>query len=941
MKTPAINQLHARAEDAGGFTEEAPGPASTVTQRAWAAGLVATKLVPPSQAISWIDRLHILRSFTREAERRQVVIVTAPAGYGKTVLICQYYQWLTQQGKAVGWLSLDHTENDPATLLSYLIAAIGSRVPSSGADASLDLAGIRNNIDVSLNALLAGLAAWGGDFYLFLDDAHNCRDDATHQILNSFVKLAPENLHFIIASREPPRLPLGRLKAQGKLGIVDWTELLFQRDEAEALLRSLAGPSITDKQIKQVFEATEGWAMGLQLAALALNGRENPADIVAFSGRFGSVAEYLAEDVLALKSPATIDFLMRSSVLGRFSAEICNAVLGIANAAEIIEELDRSNTFLFSLDPEKTWFRYHNLFQDFLRKRLRDRFPDEMGRLLRASSQWFREKGHYRDALDMAHATEDVEYVAATLSSICDGLFQAGQLHLLRDAMTRLPLDIIARYPRLALSMIWTDDIFGNLDQAEHLFSILERSYGENPSLANHYAAPGRLDEVILHRRMMSALSKGEVSAANALCQQLLATPSFADAYLIASVRAAQIFARSHLFDCEGITGRAEQIIDSLPEGGLRNGSLWANCIVGLAHERRGEMDLARLHYSNALTDARSIGTQLALPIRMPAVLLAQLCYEMDEIAAARALLDPRAHSMPAIGLIDQFSSEPIIQSRLALLCGDRKGATKLLDDAIDLFTGKGLERVRKALVGERVRQAAVEGQSGEIRALAARNGITLESVPNKPAPGATTWDLIDALIWCRVAVSTGKYRIAASVLRYWIDFCRARNCERPATQMTVQLAQIKMLDGALPGALKLMKASIVSGLGMGLKRTFLDEGSQVQTLLSALYDESAGLEDEHRAYLRNLLDGFAGPRTSIGRADVGEIENLVVTPLTGREIEILVLASRGIKGRYMAAQLGITEGTVKWYMQQIFDKLNVRNRPRAVERARELGILP
>ena len=296
---------------------------------------------------------------------------------------------------------------------------------------------------------------------------------------------------------------------------------------------------------------------------------------------------------------------------------------------------------------------------------------------------------------------------------------------------------------------------------------------------------------------------------------------------------------------------------------------------------------------------------------------------------------------MPAIGLIDQFSSEPIIQSRLALLSGDGKGATKLLDDAIDLFTGKGLERVRKTLVGERVRQAAVEGQSEEITALAARNGITLESLPNKPAPGATTWDLIDALVWCRVAVSTGKYRIAASVLRYWIDFCRARNCERPATQMTVQLAQIKMLDGALPGALKLMKAAIVSGLEMGLKRAFLDEGRHVQTLLSALYDESTGLQDEHRAYVRNLLDSFAGPRRSIGRGDVGEIENLVVTPLTGREIEILVLASRGIKGRYIAAQVGITEGTVKWHMQQIFDKLNVRDRPRSVERARELGILP
>ena len=940
MKASGIDPPPVTAADSGGLKEEGSGPSTTDARRAWAAGLVATKLVPPTQAISWIDRLHILRSFTQDAGRR-VVIVTAPAGYGKTVLICQYYQWLAQQGKAVGWLSLDATENDPATFLSYLIAAIGSRVLASGTGACIDPAGIRNNLQASLNTLLAGVAGWDGDFYLFLDDAHHCRDDTTLEILNTFVKLAPENLYFIVASREPPRLPIGRLRAQGRLGIVDWSELLFQRDEAEALLRSLAGPSITERQITQVFEATEGWAMGLQLAALALNRRENPTDRVAFSGRFGSVAEYLAEDVLALKSAATIDFLVRSSVLSRFSAEICNAVLEIANAAEIIEELDRSNTFLFSLDPEKTWFRYHNLFQDFLKKRLRERCPAELGRLLRASSQWFGQKGHYRDALDMARATGDVEYVAATLSGLCDGIFQAGQIHLLRDAWAGLPLDIVARFPRLALSMIWTDDVFGNLDQAEHLLSILEKSYRENPSLADDYAAPGRFEEVILHRRMMIALSKGEVSAANTLCQQLLANTSLGDAYLIASVHAAQVFARTHLFDCEGITGRATQLIDSLPEGGLRNGSLWANCIVGLAHERRGEMDLARLHYSNALTDARSISTQLALPIRMPAVLLAQLCYELDDIAQARALLDPRAHSLPAIGLIDQFGGEPIIRSQLALLCGDRKSATKWLDDAIDGFTGRGLARARKAVVGERVRQAAVHGQPEEVTAIAARHDITLDRLPNKPAPGSTTWDLIDASIWCRVAVSTGKYRMAAAVLRCWIDFCRARHCERPATQLTVQLAQVRMLDGDLPNALKLMKAAVVSGLGMGLRRAFLDEGGSVQTLLCALYDESAGLEDEHRAYVRNLLDGFAEPRRRPGRAGVGELENLVVTPLTGREMEILVLASRGIKGRYIAAQVGITEGTVKWHMQQIFDKLHVRDRPSAVQRARELGILP
>ena len=888
-----------------------------------------------------MDRLHILRSFVVEAQKR-IVVVTAPAGYGKSVLISQHHQWLAGRGDAVGWVSLDRTDNDPVTLLSYLIAAIGSGVSARGEPLDLPApAELGADVQGSLNALLAALAAFGRDFHLFLDDVDSCADEATVRLLAAFISRAPDNLHLILASRAPPQLALGRLKARGAVGMIDWSDLLFQREEAGALLEALGGPAPTEEQLDRMIAATEGWAMGLHLAGLALRHRDGVTDVIAnFSGRFDSVAEYLAEDVLEFKDPATTDFLMRTAAFGRFSADLCNESLGIANAAQIIESLDRSNTFLFSIDREKTWFRYHNLFQDFLRKRLRDRLPGEMDRLQRAASRWFGANGHYHDALDMAQATHDVEFLAASLNSVCDGLFQAGQLHLLRKVVTRLPLDLVAKFPRLALCAVWADNMLGHLHQAQHLLSIVEDAYGADPSLAAHYPSRVRLDDAILHRRMMSALSTGEMSTVDALCDMLLATASFCDPYLVASVHAAQIFARHHLFDCRGITGRAEQIIDFFPEGGLRNGSLWTNCIVGLAHERRGEIGAARLVYSRALDSAGS--TRQPVPLAgMPATLLAQVCYEQDEIETARALLDAHAVEAPVAGLIDQFSSGPITRSRLAVLSGDRETAARLLDEAIDFFAGRGLDRVRMTLVAERVRQATSDGRPEEAALIAGENGVSLDERPPPPAPGMSTWNLIDAVTWCRIAVNSGEYHAAGAVLRGWIDYCRARNCEKPATQMTLQLAQIRMLAGDLSSALKLTKASISAGFKMGLRRSFVDEGGSMHTLLSAIYDEPASLADDQRRYVRGLLERFAEHRQRGGRGDAQGIANLVVTPLTRREIEILNLVGKGIKGCFIAAQLDITEGTVKWYMQQIFDKLDVRNRSEAVERARELGFVP
>lgn len=900
-----------------------------------------TRFRPPYRAAFWADRVDLLRAVVNEAQR--IVMVVAPAGYGKTVLLTQYYEWLAARKEGVGWITLDRRDDSPDVLLSSVVAVLqGDGSPGKETMALDPVSDGSVTAQTDLDGTLARISVSGKRFHLFLDDLDQCASPAAIGLLVALIARAPDNLRFIFAARAQPRIPLGRFKAQGSAITLDSWDLRFNEQDAKALLRGPCGNVFASDQVSRAVEATEGWAMALRLAGVALCRHGRDVDIAAYLSRpHYSLDEYLAENVLAFQSSQTIDFLARTCVFERFSAEMCDQVLGLSSAASIIEALDRANMFLVAVDEGKTWFRYHAVFRGFLERRFLSTHEKAAAGLCRSACHWLCQNGHHLDALAMATRTNDTAFIAGVLDSLCDRLFQGGHIDLLCQAAIKLPLEVVAKYPRLALWAVWADNTLGNLYQAQHLLSMVEAVLGQAPP------APGeqdpsctRLEDDAVHRRMMIAMTRGEMAQVEALCNLLLARTSFSDAYLAASVHAARIYARQHLFDCRGVTGRADQIIAHLPERGVCNGSIWINCIVGLVHERRGEIELAKRAYSDALQRARSIRKPFS-PIAMPATLLAQVHYERDDVEAARALLELNTNDQPSAGLLDQFSSGQIIRSRLASLSGDRAKAARILDEAIDLFLGRGLDCARKAVVAERVRLATIDGKTEDAAAIAAANGIALRTSPPLPQAGATTWDWLDALTWCRIAVNAGQYRLASATLRSWIDYCRIQHSERPAVQMTIQLAQIKMLEGDQGSALKLARSALAAGQQMGLVRSFVDEGGYFHALLRMANDESSSLSEGLRDYLGMLLEKFPDDREGRASQDLLDAAGLMVTPLNKRELEILSFVSKGIKGRFVAAQLELTEGTVKWYIQQIFDKLNVRTRSEAVARARLLGLIP
>ena len=369
--------------------------------------LLATKLlIPPAR------RHAVLRPRLRErlntGLQRKLTLVSASAGFGKTTLLGD---WLREGGHAAAWLSLDAGDNEPGRFLTYLVSALQAIAPSLGSGV---LAALRSPQPPALEALLTlllnELAAFDQSVLLVLDDLHVIVEPLLLEALSFVIEHLPPNGHLVIATREDPPLPLARLRVRDQLIELRAQDLRFTHAEAEAFLHQTMGLRLSSEHVTQLETRTEGWAAGLQLAALSLRGQADAeAFIGAFSGSHPFVWDYLFEEVLE-RQPETIQtFLLRTSILDRLCGSLCEAVLGEGDGDAMLAQLERANLFLVPLDHERRWYRYHHLFGELLRKR---QSRGDLADLHRRASDWYASNGLDLDALHHAAAANDISRAA-------------------------------------------------------------------------------------------------------------------------------------------------------------------------------------------------------------------------------------------------------------------------------------------------------------------------------------------------------------------------------------------------------------------------------------------------------------------------------------------------------------------------------------------------
>jgi LuxR family transcriptional regulator, maltose regulon positive regulatory protein len=426
--------------------------------------VLETKLTRPPVRAEYVARTELAERL-RESTQRALTVVAAPPGFGKTTLLAAW----PGKGDRVAWLSLDEDDNDPARFFIYVVAALRTVEPEFGARA---LAAQRTPgaglVDVLLPILLNELAAHAKELVLVLDDYHLITNDEIHEAVAYLVERMPRSFRLVLATREDPPLPLGRLRARGQLAELRADELRFSDEEADVFLNDALGLGLSAPDIERLQVRTEGWPAALYLAALTLRGQPDPTSLIdAFAGDDRHVVDYLTGEVLARLPAELRSFLVRTSILTRLCGPLCDAVAETEGSNRILDQLERSNLLLVPLDSKRRWYRYHQLFADLLRHELERTEPAVVPALHRRACSWCAEAGLIVEAANHANAAGDIDAAVELVGRHWSLFLDQGQLTTVSRWLDALPPNVIADNRMLCFAAAMVTSHMRRLDEAE------------------------------------------------------------------------------------------------------------------------------------------------------------------------------------------------------------------------------------------------------------------------------------------------------------------------------------------------------------------------------------------------------------------------------------------------------------------------------------------
>jgi LuxR family transcriptional regulator, maltose regulon positive regulatory protein len=442
---------------------------------------VETKLHAPTVRKEWVERDDLVDHLAGAAAR--LVLLSAPAGSGKTTVVAQWRS-SPAEVRAFAWISLDAGDNNPARCWWHVVHALQRACPELAADDILGALRVQDP-DIAgtfLPLLVNELTRVGKPVVLVLDGYHLISDRGFHDQLASLLPRLPHAVQLALITRADPPLPLARLRAAGELTEIRAHELHFGPAQVAELVANVAGIELSEPDLADLTSRTEGWPAGVYLAALSLRGHPSPSAVIQqFTGDSRFVVDFLAEEVLSYQPAGIRQFLARTSILNRFCAPLCDAVTGSANAAEIIDILERDNLFIVPLDDTRQWFRYHRLFAQMLRSDLARTEPEAMPALHMRASDWLRRSGLPGQAVSHAQAAGDVAGVISLIAGNWFVYVQCGQVAMVRGWLSSLGDDEVAAHPVAAHCGAWAAALSGDRESLRRWLPIVEAAEDDGP----------------------------------------------------------------------------------------------------------------------------------------------------------------------------------------------------------------------------------------------------------------------------------------------------------------------------------------------------------------------------------------------------------------------------------------------------------------------------
>ena len=962
-----------------------PGSARGVTQdgpsgRVREVPLLRTKLYLPSLRPEWVSRPRLVERLNANLDRK-LTIVSAPAGFGKTTLLCEWVRyWDTSHAVRTGWhaapedvawLSLDRSDNDPTSFWTYVIAALQTMPGwAKGGVGEASLPMLRSpqppSIEVVLTALINEIdqvmhqdQTSPHTHVLVLDDLHLIEEAQIHEGLTFLVSHMPPQLHLAISSRTDPPWPLARWRVRRELIEVRTADLRFTAKEAAAFLNEAMRLDLPAEQVIALEQRTEGWIAGLQMAAISMRGRRQAQGlhamsgfIQAFTGSHRFILDYLMEEVLSQQPSAIQGFLLKTSILDRLTAPLCDALLEVggqawdsdtdphhppASSGQMLEEVEAANLFLIPLDDERRWYRYHHLFADLLRSRLKQNHPGQLPALHRRASAWFAQNNDIATAVGHALSAGDFERAASLVEENVLIFKDHAELPTVVRWLDAFPQGMVQARPWLCVAKSWALAYVGQFTDSEGFLQAAEGTLetaldGDDQLHIRGHIAAIRSYVALFHGDLKRSIEQGYIALEN-LPESDLQTRQSAATTLASALRLdGELAEAGHVL--------TDAIAMSRTLGSDQTTIRMLNGLYAL-QSSQGQLRKGIATLQEALQLAER-GTERRR-IRLPAAGLGHLRLS-DALLHQNDLEGALGHVREGIELCKQWGmANPLWEGYLGLAwvlqaTGDEAGALDAMREAQRVATSMSLA-IARATAADQASLYLAQGNLEAAARWAEESGLAIQDE-------IRFWDLgiyrtYGYLLLALGRHDPGRLELAEKLAARSLGIAEEAGALGIALWFYILQALIYQAQHRIEEAMIPLERALTLAETEGYVRLFIQEGAPMRKLLQQA--TTRGIAPAYAAELLAALhDVEPGTMAETGTQPqpFTSISQPLIEPLTERELQVLRMLNTTLSGPEIAEELVISPSTYRSHTKNIYSKLGVHSRAEAIARAQDLNLM-
>ncbi|WP_061238013.1 LuxR C-terminal-related transcriptional regulator [Ectopseudomonas composti] len=894
-----------------------------------AAPLLRTKLYPAhAEGAPLLERSALIERLL-EAREQRLMVLSAPAGFGKSTVLSQLRSRLQAQGARVAWLSCDESDSEPARLLQYLVAAVAAVCPGFGSSATALLQGeISWPLEAAIDAFIDDLKGLPQDLYLMLDDFHRIRHPTLGQSSRYLIERLPKQVRLVASTRHQPRFLDESPAFAGWAFWLKAEDLRLTRAETAAYLRDIKRLALDDHELDLLHARTEGWITALHLAALALpRQRDRAAFLAGLSGAERNIADYLAEDVVASLPEAMQLFLDQTSVLDEFNAGLCDALTGHQDGGDMLHRLQGEQLFVIPLDEQGEWFRYHHLFAEFLQGRLAKR--GDPAHLLHAAARWCESNDLADKAIKYALRARDYAFAAELLERQGARLIAGNRVYGILAILKDIPPVEITEQPVFQIFYAWQLAFEQKFAESEALIEEVSTRLTQGRGKGMHFG----LIELLAAAQVLKALVmlyQDKLEACLKVASQWLALVPQNQPVFRASLACVQAAA----FALLGEFGEAAKAITVARENLRQCESeylhVMASLIEALICKEYGELErgrslaeAARARVEQVFGRRSRVGGPLALAY-------ADLLYEQDRHGAILAELPLATTWRDVATPVELISRGKLVMARARFFAGAGEQGLEELDEWLAGLQGLGYERVFAIGMSCKVQFLLWLRRPNEAQRIYQQLERHIAALPIERYGDAHT---VLALSQARLALSERRVDKAQACLEACLAKQGAKHQRDRRLRLSLLLSVAYWRKGNSEKAFALLRSTLAEAWQCGYRRLFQDDALWLLPLWDAWR-----CADSRRA---NAWQGVAEMlREQCRRLAIDPESFEENQDVSHREREILRLVAAGLSNRDIAQAVHLSEATIKWHLHNLFSKLGVRSRTQAVLKGKSLGLL-